>query len=373
MARTFKNLYPRIYDFDNLLQAWFKARRGGKRKWPTVAAFEVELESNLWALHDELRDKTYRPGPYRHFILYHPKVRRISAAPFRDRVVHHALMQVTWPIFEARMIHDSYACRAGKGTHRALDRCQHYSRIYPYALQCDVVQFFPSIDHAILRAQLARHIACAGTMWLVDRILESGAGVLREHYDMVYFAEDDLLAALRPRGLPIGNLSSQNWANVYLNDLDQFVKHDLRCRAPSPRSAAKRGHGPRSAAKGGYLRYCDDFVLFGHDKAALWAWREAIIERLAGLRLTLHQERAQVFPVKAGIPWLGFRVFPTHRRLRRRNVKVFARRLRAQRDAYHAGQMALGDITRSVRAWVAHARHGDTYRLRQSLFKQVTF
>ncbi len=360
MARTFKNLYPRIYDFDNLLLAWFKARRGGKRKWPAVAAFEVELESNLWALHDELRDKTCRPDPYRHFTIYHPKVRRISAASFRDRVVHHALMQVTWPIFEARMIHDSYACRAGtlapvlrsgasagEGTHRALDRCQHFSRVYPYALQCDVVQFFPSIDHAILRAQLARHIACAGTMWLVDRILESGAGVLREHYDMVYFAEDDLLAALRPRGLPIDNLSSQNWANVYLNDLDQFIKHDLR--------------------------YCDDFVLFGHDKAALWAWREAIIERLAGLRLTLHQERAQVFPVKAGIPWLGFRVFPTHRRLRRRNVKVFARRLRAQRDAYRAGQMALGDVTRSVRAWVAHARHGDTYRLRQSLFKQVTF
>ncbi len=109
MARTFKNLYPQIYELENLWLAWRRARRGGKRKWPSVAAFEFHLEANLLALHEELRDRTYRPGSYRHFTIREPKVRRISAAPFRDRVVHHALMQVTWPIFEARMIHDSYA------------------------------------------------------------------------------------------------------------------------------------------------------------------------------------------------------------------------------------------------------------------------
>lgn len=353
MARTFKGLYPGIYDIDNLWLAWRRARRGGKRKWPSVAAFEVDLEQNLWALHEELRDRTYEPGPYRHFSILEPKPRRISAAPFRDRVVHHALMQATWPIFEARMIHDSYACRVGKGTHRALDRCQEYARAYPYVLQCDVVQFFPSIDHAILRAQLARHIACEGTLWLIDRILASGAGVLRDHYDMVYFPGDDLFAAGRPRGLPIGNLTSQNWANAYLNDLDQFVKHELRCRA--------------------YLRYCDDFLLFAADKSSLWAWRAAIVGMLAELRLTLHQERAQVYPVQAGIPWLGFRVYPTYRRLLRRNVKAFARRLRAQRDAYQAGEMPLDEIQRSLQSWIAHARHGNTYRLRQALLGRVVF
>jgi retron-type reverse transcriptase len=353
MARTFKGLYPRIYDFDNLWLAWRRARRGGKRKWPTVAAFEFDLEQNLWTLHDELRDKAYRPGPYRHFTIRQPKVRRISAAPFRDRVVHHALMQVAQPIFEARMIHDSYACRAAKGTHRALDRCQQFACAHRYVLQCDVVQFFPSIDHAILRRQLARHIACEDTLWLVDRILESGAGILSDHYHMVYFPGDDLLAAARPRGLPIGNLTSQNWANVYLNDLDQFVKHRLRCHA--------------------YLRYSDDFLLFAGDKPTLWAWRDEIADKLSELRLTLHRARAQVYPVKAGIPWLGFRVFPTHRRLLRRNVKAFARRLRAQRDAYHAGEMSLDQIQQSVQAWIAHARHGNTYRLRQSLFRQVSF
>jgi RNA-directed DNA polymerase len=353
MARTFKGLYRRIYDFDNLWLAWRRGRRGGKRKWPTVAAFELDLERNLWALHEALRDKTYEPGAYRHFTIRRPKPRRISAAAFRDRVVHHALMNITWPIFEARMIHDSYACRVGKGTHRAVDRCQTFARAHPYVLQCDVVQFFPAIDHAILRGQLARHIACADTMGLVDRILESGAGALRDHYDMVYFPGDDLLSATRARGLPIGNLTSQNWANVYLNDLDQFVKHELRCRA--------------------YLRYCDDFLLFADEKATLWAWRAEVADKLATLRLTLHQGRAQVYPSKAGIPWLGFRVFPTHRRLRRRNVKAFGRRLRAQRDAYHAGEMTLDEIQRSQQAWVAHARHGNTYRLRRSLFNQVPF
>jgi hypothetical protein len=251
------------------------------------------------------------------------------------------------------MIHDSYACRVNKGTHRAVDRCQHFARGHRYVLQCDVVQFFPSIDLTILRGQLARHIACRDTLWLIDRILESGEGVLREQYEMVYFPGDDLLAALRPRGLPIGNLTSQNWANVYLNDLDQYVKHTLRCRA--------------------YARYCDDFVLFDDDKATLWRWRAAIVDFLATLRLTLHEERAQVYPVRAGIPWLGFRVFPTHRRLRRRNVKAFARRMRAQRDAYRAGQIGAREVQRSIQAWIAHARHADTYHLRRSLLRQVTF
>jgi hypothetical protein len=212
---------------------------------------------------------------------------------------------------------------------------------------------FPSIDHAVLRAQLARHIACRDTLWLIDRVLESGEGVLREQYDQVYFPGDDLLAALRPRGLPIGNLTSQNWANVYLNDLDQFVKHELRCRA--------------------YLRYCDDFALFGEDKATLWAWRAEIVNFLRSLRLTIHGDRAQVYPVRTGIPWLGFRIYPTHRRLLRRNVKAFARRLRAQRDAYRAGQLSAKEMQRSLQAWIAHARHGDTYHLRRALLRQVTF
>jgi RNA-directed DNA polymerase len=204
MPKTYKNLYPRVCEFETLYQAHRQARQGGKRKRPEVAEFEHNLGENLLCLQAELQEGSYRPGPYRHFLVVERKERKISAAPYRDRVVHHALMNVIQPIFEARFIHDSYACRRGKGTHRALDRAQQFARRYPYALQCDVREFFPSIDHAILRALIARHVACPRTLWLVDRILESGAGVLADRYTPVYFPGDDLFAVYRPRGLPIG-------------------------------------------------------------------------------------------------------------------------------------------------------------------------
>ena len=275
----------------------------------------------------------------------------ISAAPFRDRVVHHALCNVIEPIFERRFIHDSYANRVGKGTHRALDRCQYYARQYRYVLVCDVRQFFPSIDHAILRATLGRLICDADVMWLIDRILESGVGVLSEEYDMVWFPGDDLTAALRPRGLPIGNLTSQFWANCFLNPFDHFVKRELKCPA--------------------YLRYVDDFLLFSDDKRQLRDWRAALIERLAALRLTLHQERAQARPVTEGIPFLGFVVYPTHRRLKRRVGIAFRRRLRRRFAQYAAGEIESDQLAASILGWIEHVRHGDTWGLRRSLLRDV--
>lgn len=250
-----------------------------------MAAFEYRLEDNLLHLQEELRSKTYRPGPYDSFYIHEPKRRLISAAPFRDRVVHHALCNLIEPIFERAFIADSYANRVGKGTHRALNRVQELARRYPYVLQCDIRQFFPSVDHAILREQLSHKIGDLDVLWLIDRILESGMGVLSEAYDMVYFPGDDLFAAGRPRGLPIGNLTSQFWANVYLNPFDHFVKRELRC--------------------GGYVRYVDDFVLFAGQKSTLWEWKSAILERLAHLRLTIHPS-AHPRPVGEGIPFLGF-------------------------------------------------------------------
>jgi len=338
--------YPQIYAFSNLYNAFRKARRG-KRSRPEVAAFEYNLEVELLSLRDELASRTYRPGPYRSFVVRESKRRLVSAAPFRDRIVHHALVNAIEPIFERRFISDSYANRVARGTHRALDRCQGFARRYPYVLQCDVRQFFPSIDHAILRARLAPHLPDEGIMWLIDRILESGVGVLAEEYDMVWFPGDDLTASLRPRGLPIGNLTSQFWANVYLDDLDQFVKRRLRCPA--------------------YLRYVDDFLLFAYDKSTLWEWREAVIERLARLRLTLHQERAQVYPVTEGIPFLGFRVFPDHRRLKSARGHAFRRRLKTLVGRYQAGKLPTARLTAAVQGWVAHAAHGDTWGLRRAV------
>ena len=345
--KSWKYLYPQVHAFENLYLAYRRARRA-KRGRAEVASFEFRLEDNLVQLQDALASKTYRHGAYRSFTIHEPKRRLISAAPFCDRVVHHALMQVIEPIFERSFIFDSYANRVGKGTHRALDRAQHFARQSRYVLPCDVRQFFPSIDHGILRGMLARKLADPDILWLIDRILESGAGVLSGEYEMVWFRGDDLWAANRPRGLPIGNLCSQHWANCYLDALDHFVKRELKVRA--------------------YLRYVDDLLLFGDDKAQLMEWRAALISRLADLRLTLHESRAQPRPVGEGVPFLGFTLYPTHRRLKRRKGVAFQRRLSRLIDSYHQGQITLGQVDAAVQGWISHARHGDTWGLRRSLF-----
>jgi len=348
--KTYKNLYPRICDFENVYQAYRKARRG-KRKRGQVYRFEFDLEGTLLRLQEELAAETYAPGQNTHFYDTRPKRRKISAAPFRDRVVHHALVRVVEPLFECRCIHDSYACRPGKGTHRALDRAQAFARRHRYVLQCDLEKFFPSVDHTLLRGLLARVIGDARCLRLCDRILDSGAGVLAAEYDMRWFPGDDLLAVLRPRGLPIGNLTSQFWANVYLNPLDHFCRRELKCRA--------------------YLRYCDDFLLFADDKRTLHRWRGEIADFLAGLRLTMHPRKSVVYPVATGIPFLGFRLYPTHRRLKRANVVAFRRRFRRLRRAYRQGEGSLEQMARSVQGWLAHAAHGDTWRLRQTTLARL--
>jgi RNA-directed DNA polymerase len=343
-------LYEQVCTWDNLHLAWRKAARGKRGREP-AASFEYRLEDNLLQLQGELQGQTYRPGPYHSFYIHDPKHRLISAAPFRDRVVHHALCNVIEPLFERRFIPDSYANRVGKGTHRALDRCQQFARRYRYVLQCDVRQFFPSIDHAVLKGILGHVIGDPDVMWLVDRILESGVGVLSGEYDMVWFPGDDLFAVDRPRGLPIGNLTSQFWANCYLDPFDHFVKRELRCQ--------------------GYLRYVDDFLLFADDKATLWGWREVVMRRQARLRLTIHERRAHPRPVSEGISFLGFVVFPKGRRLKRRKGIAYRRRLKRLLAAYAAGAIPLDRVDASLQGWINHARCGDTWGLRQALFAEL--
>lgn len=340
------HLYPTLTSFENLYLAYKKAAKG-KRGQAGVAGFEMNLESNLLRLQEDLSNRTYAPGSYRSFRIRDPKRRLVSAAPFRDRVVHHALVRVIEPIFERGFIYHSYANRVGKGTHRALDRCQALARRHAYVLQCDLRQFFPSVDHAVLRRVLARRVGDPEVLWLMDAILASGAGVLSDEYEMVWFPGDDLLAAARPRGLPVGNLTSQFWANVYLDPLDHHITSCLGC--------------------GGYVRYVDDFLLFSDSKRQLWEWKAALRAFLAPHRLVMHESSSTVYPVRAGIPFLGFRVYPTTRRLKRRNGVAFARRLRRAYAAKARGDVDAEMVGRLVQGWVAHATHGDTWGLRKAL------
>ena len=346
MPKRFYNLYPELTHFDNLYRAFRKASRG-KRGQIAVATFEFNLEGELFRLQAELENQTYLPGGYHSFYIRDPKRRLISAAPFRDRVVHHALCNLIEPLFERTFIGDSYANRVGKGTHKALDRAQSWARHYPFVLGCDIRQFFPSVDHALLRQILARKIGDEQVLWLCDQILASGASVLKDEYQMAYFPGDDLFAANRPRGLPIGNLTSQFWGNVFLNELDQFIKRELRVHA--------------------YCRYVDDFLLFSDDKRQLWAWKDALRKKLNSLRLSLHERSSTVYPVQNGIPFLGFRLYPDRRRLKRFNGVAFQRRFRRLQKQYGRGEISLERFDSAVQGWIAHARHGDTWGLRHSL------
>lgn len=342
-------LFEELTSWANLLLAFRNASRG-KRGRPAVAAFEHRLEENLLGLQVELRSGSYRPGAYHSFLIHDPKRRLISAAPFRDRVVHHALCNVIEPLFERRLVADTFANRCGKGTHRALDRCQQLARRYPCALQLDVRQYFPSIDHALLREMLARQVSDPGVLSLIDRVLAGGEGVLGEVYEMVYFPGDDLFAALRPRGLPIGNLTSQFWANVYLDPVDQLIKRQVR--------------------PGGYVRYVDDLVLFAESKRALWEAKAAVCERLARLRLLAHPG-APARPVSEGIPFLGFVVFAQRRRLKRRKGIHFRRHLATMLRGWRSGEVTAAAVAASLDGWLNHLRHGDTAGLAGALLRGV--
>jgi len=306
-----------------------------------IRGMQAVLRPNVRAIHKGVLFETNSAG-------FRDREYRKQKPPGTTRIV---VVGDSFTMAQGVAIEHSYANRLGKGTHRAIDRLQGFARRHRYVLRADIVQHFASIDHAILLAILARQIPEPDVMALARTIVESGRGVLDDEYRPVFFEGDDLLAACRPRGLPIGNLTSQFWSNCYLHPFDLFVKRELGCHA--------------------YLRYVDDFALFSDSKRQLWAWKCAIIERLARLRLVIHDSRAQVVPVDAGIPWLGFLVHPTHRLVKARKVRAASRRLRSRLDDYHAGRISFADLDASLQGWINHVRHADSWGLRGHVLERL--
>jgi len=273
--------------------------------------------------------------------------------------VHHALCNVIVPIIERTFIAESYANRWGYGTHRALKRFIHHARRHRYILQCDVRKYFPSIDHEILKALIRRKIRCADTLWLIDSIID-GSNEQDPSFD--YFSGDTLLTPLeRRRGLPIGNLTSQFFANVYLNGFDHYVKEILRC--------------PH------YLRYVDDFALFSDDREELAQYRPSIEQYLATLRLTIHPIKSQLFAIEHGANFVGFRLLPKSEfvprdlciRVRGDNLRRARRRLKTLQADYGYYVLNLEDVIQRLQSWEAHLKHGDTQGLRRSIFDATPF
>jgi retron-type reverse transcriptase len=349
MKRT-NGLWPQLTSFGNLLLAYRKARRG-KSGNTVVARFGLNLEHELLTLQRELLCGDYQPGRYRLFTIYERKPRTIAAAPFRDRVVHHAVMNLIEPPLDRTFIHDSYACRKRKGVHAAVDRYQLWACRYAYALKMDIAQYFPSIDHDILKEKLRRRIKDQSVLQLLDLIIDSSP-ILEGK--LAYYPGDDLLAPLERRvGIPIGNLTSQFFANLYLDDLDHFIKEQLHRRA--------------------YLRYVDDSVVLGDAKENLAQIRESVRERLAQDRLQLHPRKAHVTRTSDGLNLLGYLVYPHHRRLRNDNGHRFARKLRRFAKAFAQSELDWTDINPAVQSWIGHAQHADSKGLRRAIFSEITF
>lgn len=346
MTKPRNSLWPQITDFETLLAAWERTAKG-RRRQRDVIAFKAELEPNLIEIQSSLLHKTYRTGPYHYFHVFEPKRREVASLPLKDRVVQHALVSVIEPLFEREFIDQSFACRREKGAHRGADLVQRYLRETcrahgrAYALKADISKYFPSVAHDPLRRMLHRRIACPDTRWLIDDIMGSSSDP----------------ASLTPRGIPIGNLTSQLFANVYLHELDHFVKHTLR----EPR----------------YLRYMDDFAIIHHDKAHLHELRRDIEDFLwaeLGLRTNA---KTQVFPVDGdggrALDFLGYRIWPTHRALRKDSVNRMKRKMRRMAADYHNGRITWDDIDPVIMSWIGHAKHADTYNLRSKVLGGVGF
>jgi len=316
-----------------------------------VAAFNLNLEWELMSLQRAMKDGTYRPGPYHTFMIEDPKPRHISGAPFRDRVVHHALTRVVEPVFERRFSKDSFACRKGFGTHRALDRAREGARRYPWVLKCDIRKYFASIDHEILKCLLARGVKCRPTLDLAARIID---GSNEQECVIAYYPGDDLFTPFnRRRGLPLGNQTSQFLANVYLDPLDQLICRELKARV--------------------YVRYVDDFIVFDDDKARLREILEGIRRFLLTLRLDLHAGKSRIHRTADGLSFPGWRVFPDRCRLARENVLRFRRRMRHLETEFDRGAVEWKDVQQRVQAWIAHAAHGNTWKLREGLLARFAF
>ncbi len=348
MPRKHNDLFGQIAAFQALREA---ARRAllGKRRKPGAAAFQAGLERELLRLERQLLSATYKPGRYLELHVRDPKPRMVSAAPFRDRVVHHAVHDVVAPLFDQGFIDHSFANRTGKGTHAAVRAFEKYRDRFQYVLRCDIFRYFPAIDHAVLKADLRRRISCERTLGLLDVIIN---GSNAQEPVELYFPGDDLFAPVtRRRGLPIGNLTSQFFANVYLNPLDHFVTE--RLGAP-------------------YLRYVDDFALFSNDAVKLEEWSDRISEFLEGRRLRLHPRKTFIAETSEAAEFLGIVLRPGgRRRLPEANVQRFRNRLRGIGDRLNAGSIAQDDAQARLRAWVAHAAHTDSFRLRQAIFTQT--
>jgi RNA-directed DNA polymerase len=367
------NPHLEVFSFQNLLRAYYQCRKN-KRHTINAARFEMNFEKGLLKLKWELKNHTYQPGRSICFVITDPKPREVFAADFRDRIVHHLLVDYLEPIWEKKFIHYSYSCRQNKGAHCAVKDLKRFLRQASdnfskpaYCLQADVSAFFMSLKKDILFNLIKRHTKNPNILWLTEQI------IFHDPTKNYYFKGDPKLFHLIPphkslfkvpenQGLPIGNLTSQFFANVYLNELDQFAKHQLKIKY--------------------YLRYVDDLLILYQDADQLKLWQWKIDDFLQEkLKLHLHPQKSTIQPVHKGMNFVGFIVKPKYNLVRNRTVKKLKSKL------WHFDQKTISlnsehpirlwtpelcgdfkEIFATVNSYYGQFRHANTFRLRRHLY-----
>jgi len=334
------DLFSKLCSYENLELAFKKAKKRKSTK-QYVIDFENNLENNLLTLQSELIFHTYKPKPLKTFILRDPKTRKISKSNFRDRVIHHAVCNIIEPFFEKSFIYDSYANRKGKGNLKALERLDCFKRKVSknktrncFIFKADIKHYFDEVDHDILVNIIKKKIHDKKVIWLIKTILEN-------HH-----------VRITGKGMPLGNLTSQFFANVYLNELDQFAKHILKVKY--------------------YIRYVDDFVILDSGEIILNEYWVKINDFLQNtLSIELHPDKCRIIKIKRGVDFLGFRIFYYHRLLRKSNMRKMTRRIKRHKLMFNSKLMNIDFVCRSFQGWLAYVIHADTYKLRKRFGAEI--
>lgn len=322
-------LFPQLVDFTHLYRAYKRALRGSGNTRESQE-FSFHLESRLLALSEKLKNGSYQPSAFRYFHIFEPKKRKISVAPFRDRVVHHAVVGLLEPLFDPTFIFHSYATRKGKGTHRAIEKAQQFLCKNRWFYKADIAQFFPSIDHAILMELISRKIKDPPLLEVIDKIIHNGGE--------------------NGKGLPIGNLTSQFFANVYLNLFDHFVKEELQVKE--------------------YLRYMDDFCVFHSDKDLLKDIRAEMANFLQEqLQIEINPRSSFLNQQSNGLSFLGTRIFRSTIRIKPENLHRLHKRIQLKKKAFQKGNISEETFLQSMGSFFAHLDQFNTYQLRANMLK----
>lgn len=354
--KSIKHVFEQVVEYDNLYRAYLNARLC-KRYRREVLKFTAHLEDYLTLLQSQLKDGTYRLGRYREFYIYEPKQRLIMAQPFKDRVVQWAIYQVLHPLFVNSYITDSYACIQGRGTHKAVERLHYWLQQVDrkpekhYYLKLDISKYFYRIDHDVLRGILQRKIKDKRMIDLLSIIIES---------DQTKFGlppgkspgEVAKSERVSDRGMPVGNLSSQMFANLYLNELDQYCKRVLGIHF--------------------YIRYMDDVIILSDSKPQLHEWKELINSFLQEkLKLDLN-EKTCIRPITLGIEFCGYKIWPTHTKLRKSTALKMKRKLRFIQKQYARGEITQERAMQTVNSYMGILKHCDSYALKRAIFGEYT-